>query len=52
MEEVVKYFNRRSVRSHKVDCVNWPEYPYKPRVSFKIAHNGDEIFLQFKVIER
>ena len=52
MEEVLKYFNRRSVPSHKVDCLNWPEYPYKPRVRFKIAHNGDEIFLQFKVIEK
>ena len=52
MEEVIKYFKRRSVASNALDCVNWAEYPYRPRVSFKIAHNGDEIFLQFKVVER
>ena len=52
IEDVVKYFNRRSVASHAIECINGPEYPYKPRVSFKIAHNGDEIFLQFRVVER
>lgn len=52
MEKIIKYFERRSVASNAIDCVNWPEYPYKPRASFKIAHNGDEIFLQFRVVER
>ena len=52
MKEVLKYFSRPGVKSHAVDCVNWKEFPYKPRVRFKIAHNGDEIFLQFKVVER
>ena len=52
MEKIIKYFNRRGVASHRVDCINWGGYPYCPRVSFKIAHNGDEIFLQFRVVER
>lgn len=52
MEKIEKFFAKRSVPSNKIDCVNWPEYPYRPRVSFKIAHNCDEIFLQFKVMER
>ncbi len=52
IEEVVKYFGRRGVESHSVDCVNWKEYPYRPQVKFRIAHNCDEIFLQFRVVER
>lgn len=41
-----------TVSEHSVSCVNWVEqYPYKPEVSFKIAHNGSHIFLQFFVEE-
>lgn len=37
---------------YKIDKINWPEeYPSKPEVSFGIAHNGDNIFLQYKVHE-
>ena len=35
-----------------IDNVNWPDsYPAKPKVSFRIAHNGREIFLKFNVEE-
>lgn len=33
-------------------CNNWPaQYPYSPLTSFRIAHNGKEIFLRFDVRE-
>lgn len=36
-----------------IDKVNWSEkYPSKPSVSFRIAHNGDNILLQYDVKER
>lgn len=28
-----------------LDVVNWKDYPYKPEVSFRIAHTGREILL-------
>lgn len=38
--------------ANAVDTVNWPsEYPSKPEVSFKIAHNGENILLQYQVHE-
>ncbi|MBO4446549.1 MAG: hypothetical protein J5764_00310, partial [Bacteroidales bacterium] len=41
------------VSFHAIDCVNWPEeYPYKPEVEFRCAHNGSELFLEFRVNER
>ena len=52
MEEILKYFNRRNLPVHQIDSVNWGGFPYKPRATFRIAHNGDEIFLQFRVVER
>lgn len=34
-----------------IDVANWKEYPYKPKVSFRIAHTGKEILLHYKVKE-
>lgn len=37
--------------AHKIEQINWDEYPYKPDVEFRIAHNGDNLLLQFTVRE-
>lgn len=34
-----------------INCVNWQEYPYQPKVRFRIAHTDDSILLHFKVRE-
>ena len=31
--------------------INWPDYPYKPDVKFRIGHTGNEILLKFYVEE-
>lgn len=37
---------------HKIDTINWPDtYPSKPDVTFAMAHNGENILLQYKVKE-
>ncbi|MDU1889688.1 MAG: carbohydrate-binding family 9-like protein [Dysgonomonas sp.] len=37
---------------NEISCVNWPDmYPSSPKVSFKIAHNGSHLFLQYFVEE-
>ena len=33
-----------------LDVVNWKDYPYKPEVSFRIAHTGREILLHYKAV--
>lgn len=35
-----------------IDTVNWPEYPYKPDVRFRMAHNGKNIMLEYEVNEK
>lgn len=38
--------------ANKIDTINWADaYPSKPEVSFRIAHNGDNILLQYTVHE-
>ena len=34
-----------------VDCTNWPQFPYHPRVRFRIGHIQAEIWLKFYVAE-
>ena len=44
-----KLFDEEKIDFQSVQCVNWAEYPYKPKVSFRIAHTKDSILLHFKV---
>lgn len=41
-----------SLPANKVETINWPlEYPSRPEVFFRIAHNGENILLQYEVHE-
>lgn len=40
------------IKEEPISCINWKEqFPSAPRVSFKIAHNGSHLFLQYFVEE-
>ena len=40
------------VGSFKLEQVGWDDYPYKPRVTLRLAYNENELFLKFKVKEQ
>lgn len=41
-----------NIEEEPISCVNWKnEFPSAPQVSFKMAHNGTHLFLQFFVEE-
>ena len=50
-EAVPSLLDENEVEFHSIDVVNWKDYPYKPEVSFRIAHTGHEILLHYKVKE-
>lgn len=39
------------VSRQKIDKINWSEYPVKPNVDFAIAHDGDNVYINYKVNE-
>lgn len=41
----------RYAEDQAIDVVNWPSFPYKPSVKFKIAYCLDQIWLKFYVKE-
>ena len=36
---------------HRIATVNWKNYPYCPDASFRIAHNGEAVFLNYRINE-
>ncbi|MCF0172356.1 MAG: hypothetical protein HUJ91_01255, partial [Bacteroidales bacterium] len=45
------FFAATPLQWEEISCVNWEQYPYRPEVSFAVAHNGTEMFIQYKVKE-
>lgn len=50
-EAVPSLLDENGIEFQSIDVVNWKEFPYKPEVSFRIAHTGNNILLQYKVKE-
>ena len=49
-EDLNKIFD--TLPSNSIDSCNWPEqYPYTPEASFRIFHDGDNIYIKFSVKE-
>jgi hypothetical protein len=38
--------------SNRIDMINWKEFNYQPKVTFRIGHTGDEIWLKYYVSEK
>ena len=36
----------------RLDCLNWPDWPYKPGVEFRIGHSGKAVQLEWTVSEQ
>ena len=49
-EELERIF--KTVESNAIDCCNWPgEFPYTPKVSFAMFHDGANLYIKFDVTE-
>lgn len=48
---VPSLLDKNNIEFHPIDVVNWKDFPYKPEVSFRIAHTGKCILLHYKVKE-
>lgn len=52
VERVDTLMESAGLEMHEIECVNWPDrFPARPRVRFRIAHSGDEIFIKYYVRE-
>jgi hypothetical protein len=50
-EELSSQLDKASIPFHRIDTVNWAAYPYCPEAIFRIAHNGEAIFLNYRINE-
>ncbi|MDN5202294.1 carbohydrate-binding family 9-like protein [Fulvivirgaceae bacterium BMA10] len=45
--EDISFFSNLTLPRHDIDIAPWPDFPYKPKVQFSIAHNGSSLFVKF-----
>jgi len=38
--------------TNQIDTINWAEFSYKPKLSFRIGHTGKEIWLKYYATEK
>ncbi len=50
--ESINQVLEQQVPLHTIDEINWTDFPYKPKVQFRIGHVGQEIWLTFYVTEK
>ena len=50
LAEAENLLERKAI-SHPIQVLNWLKFSYSPKVSFRIAHTGDEIWLKYYVME-
>jgi hypothetical protein len=51
VEKLSSQLDKKAVPFHRIDTVNWAAYAYCPEVRFRIAYNGEAIFLNYHVNE-
>jgi hypothetical protein len=51
-DQVALLFDNNKIPFQTIASLNWNEYPYLPEVSFRIAHDGTSIFLNYHVKEK
>lgn len=44
--------DKAEVDYQPIDVVNWPAFPYRPEVSFRIGYTNDAVLLHYKVTEK
>lgn len=48
--DIEKVFDQ--LPEHAIDCCNWPaEFPYSPKATFKLFHDGKKLYIKFTVTE-
>ncbi len=50
-KDIPSILDKENIGYNRIDNVNWKEYPYRPDVSFRIAHTENSFLLHYKVTE-
>lgn len=47
----ISHILEKQAIAHPISVINWPEFSYKPKITFRIGHTGENIALKFYVEE-
>ncbi len=51
VSHISSLLDKNSIESNPIAVANWKEFPYRPEVCFRIAHDGKNILLNYRVKE-
>lgn len=51
VRQIPALLDKENIAEQPIGVVNWAEYPYRPDVSFRIAHTDNAILLHYRVKE-
>lgn len=51
-QQIPAVMDEAGVDFQAIDTVNWKDFPYQPKVSFRIAYNDEGILLHYRVYEK
>lgn len=51
-EQLPIEMDKAGISFHPIDTVNWQEYPYQPKVQFRIAYNDEGLLIHYRVEEK
>lgn len=51
LPSIPNLLDKEKIAFQPIDKINWPSYPYKPVVNFRIAHTNTNIILEYAVTE-
>lgn len=49
--QIASYFDKHQIPWHNVSVLNWKEFPYAPSVKFRMAHDDENIYIDWEVEE-
>ena len=52
IQEIENALETQNIPFYPIDCINWEEYPLKPKVEFGIAHANNNIYIKYNVHEK
>lgn len=50
--ETISLLLREQSPANRIDAVNWPSYPHRPEITFRIGHIENEIWISFDLNEK
>ena len=51
-QSIPALMDKEGIDFEPIETINWQEYPYRPKVYFRMAYSNDALLVHYKVTEK